>query len=265
MSLKFTKKQPIQTEHTVTDLSHFVALIAQEKQKEESEGHPEDFIFRGQEIDAALHPKLQRLLPDKVKRADRERIMLEEFRRTSAAFTGHVKVNDWDLVSIAQHHGLPTRLLDWSYSALAALWFAVAPRKPENAVVFLLKTRVNDFVTQAEEDNPDLSPFNLAATRIYRPRHVTPRIAAQRGIFTIHRMQESGGFRAVEKIPELHGRLIKFIVPPDAFHLIAQQLDGCGVNGFGLFPDLGGLCNYLAWRYVHFPEEQTLLKGTALD
>jgi hypothetical protein len=254
MSVKFTNSQTIPTEHTVADVSHFVALIAQEKQKEESEGYAEDFIFRGQDIDKALHPKLQRLLPDKVKRADRERIMLEEFRRTSAAFTGHVKVNDWDLVSIAQHHGLPTRLLDWTYSALAALWFAVAPNRPQNAVVFLLKTRVKDFITQAEEES--LTPFNLPATRIYRPRHVTPRIAAQRGIFTVHRMQESGGFRAVEKIPELHGRLVKFIVPPGAFHLIAQQLDGCGVNGFALFPDLAGLCGYLAWRYVHFPEEQ---------
>jgi hypothetical protein len=256
MSVKFVKSQTISSEHTVADVSHFVALIAQAKQKEESEGHPEDFIFRGQDIDNALLPKLQRLLADKKKRADRERIMLEEFRRTSAAFTGHVKVNAWDLVSIAQHHGLPTRLLDWTYSALAALWFAVAPRKPENAVVFLLKTRVKDFITQEEEDS--LTPFNLPATRIYRPRHVTPRIAAQRGIFTVHRMQESGAFRAVEKIPELHGRLVKFIIPPGAFHLITQQLDGCGVNGFALFPDLAGLCGYLAWRYVHFPDEQPL-------
>jgi hypothetical protein len=253
MSLKFTT-----AEHTVADVSHFVALIAQEKQKEELEGHAGDFIFRGQDINAALYPKLQRLLPDKDRRADRERIMLEEFRRTSAAFTGHVKVNDWDLVSIAQHHGLPTRLLDWTYSALAALWFAVAPNKPQDAVVFLLKTRVNDFITQTEEDT--LTPFKLPATRIYRPRHVTPRISAQRGIFTVHRMQESGGFRAVENISELNPRLIKFIVPPDAFHLIAQQLDGCGVNGFALFPDLAGLCGYLTWRYVHFPEEQPRLK-----
>ena len=254
MSLKFTKSKTSPSEHTVADVSHFVAHIAEEKQKEESKGHAEDFIFRGQAIDKALYPKLQRLLPDKERRADRERIMLEEFRRTSAAFTGHAKVNDWDLVSIAQHHGLPTRLLDWTYSALAALWFAVSPRKPENAVVFLLKTRVKDFITQAEEES--LTPFNLPATRIYRPRHVTPRIAAQRGIFTVHRMQESGGFRAVENISELHGRLIKFIIPFDAFHLIAQQLDGCGVNGFALFPDLPGLCDYLTWRYVQFPQEQ---------
>jgi hypothetical protein len=213
MSLKFTKGQTITAEHTVAGVSHFVALIAQEKHKEESEGNAEDFIFRGQDIDKLLHPKLQRLLPDKERRATRERIMLEEFRRTSAAFTGHVKVNDWDLVSIAQHHGLPTRLLDWTYSALAALWFAVSPRKPQNAVVFLMKTRVKDFITQEEEDNPNVSPFNLPATRIYRPRHVTPRIAAQRGIFTVHRMQELGGFRAVENISGFQGRLVKFIIP----------------------------------------------------
>jgi FRG domain-containing protein len=244
-------------EHDVTSVSHFVDLIAKEKEAEERIGNPEDFVYRGQDIDKSLYPMLQRLLPDKTKRAKREQLILEEFRRTSTALTGHIPITEWDLVAIAQHHGLPTRLLDWTYSALAALWFAVERRKPQNAVVWLFKTRVEDFITKEEEAKK--SPFELSSTRIYRPRFVNPRIGAQRGIFTVHRMQDSGGLYALEDIKAMSGRLVKFTIFPKYFHLIMQHLDGCGVNRFSLFPDLGGLSEYLTWRYVHFPEEHSKL------
>jgi len=119
--------------HNFTSFPAYVALLEEEKQREEDSGNKSDFIFRGQPIDKPLLPVLGR---NKTKGdlLHIEQLLLEEFKRTSLPFIEFSPQNDWQCLSLAQHHGLPTRFLDWTYSALAALWFAVRnpPVKDEN-------------------------------------------------------------------------------------------------------------------------------------
>lgn len=240
-------------EVSVKRLSEFLGHIEREKK-----GYKSDFIFRGQRTDQPLLPRLARIAPAG-KFLAREKLIFEEFRRTSQALADLDPEAEWDILSLAQHHGLPTRLLDWTYSALAALWFAVekAPKeekgKFQNAVVFLLKAQKKDFIDEKSRK----SPFENRITKIYRPRVITRRIAAQEGLFTAHYVEvEANGTErlvALENNARFRDRLMKFIIPADHFEDLREHLNGCGVNRYSLFPDLDGLCGHLKWRYFERP------------
>lgn len=237
--------------HTITTVSGFLQLVEEVKRREENSGNSSDFVFRGQREDKPLRPKLGRLVP-RGQREEIERLMFKEFKRTSVPLTSLQPSTDWDFLALAQHHGLPTRFLDWTYSALAALWFAaerepaVKDGVPQNGVVWLLKTEVLDFI----ELEADSSPFNNTKPSLYRPRVISPRIAVQRGVFTVHPMRSSERMVAFESEAGFKDRLVKFVVAAEAFPHIGKHLDSCGVNRFVLFPDLVGLCSHLEWRYT---------------
>ena len=89
-------------------------------------------LYRGQKEDWKLYPKLVRCVVENNKTQDYweiEEQILQEFKGKVCRLEGY---SDLELLTIAQHFGLPTRLLDWSTDPLVALWFAFEEEKDNN-------------------------------------------------------------------------------------------------------------------------------------
>jgi len=141
-------------------------------------------LFRGQNVNRPLLPRIARIAEERQLAYDAvvqiERDMLQRFQRESVPFLrGLQPRNDWEWLSVAQHRGLPTRLLDWTASALAALWFAVASDPPKGAnggVLWVLEVEPeHESAPSAQE-----SLFELQRTFVFQPFHIDPPCANNR-------------------------------------------------------------------------------------
>jgi len=208
-----------------------------------------DVLFRGQTSDWELLPKLMRMEFSAEEIIEKEKAILEEFERKMTLRTEIEPKNIWDLLALAQHHGLPTRLLDWSNSALFALWFAVnqKPEEGNHGVVWVLIPDKDDFRKKEEINKMELS--KITKTKIFTPSTVSSRISAQSGLFTALGISKTGEGKPLNKLKYYQDKLVKITIPADKFDEIKTQLHTLGINNSTLFPELDGLCKHLEWKY----------------
>ena len=127
-------------------------------------------LFRGQSnADWPLTPKLGRTTFRKrfgVSLPDVETKLLAEFERQAVPHLSTRSIqNSWDRLALAQHHGLPTRLLDWSTSPLVALWFAVEKPAATGAVAALWAYNVSEGDVATQDVDPLKATLNKASFR----------------------------------------------------------------------------------------------------
>jgi hypothetical protein len=208
------------------------------------------YLFRGQPVGKRLNPRLGRLAH--ASEHPPERAMLQEFKRRALPYLPHEPSNDWEWLALAQHHGMATRFLDWTANPLAGLWFAVTcPAHAEAGALWVFRTEQQDYVTDVEE----LDPLDLDRTHVFQPRHITPRIVAQSGWFTVHKyLRGKKRFVWLDLNTRYQDALLEIRVPPSAFGSILVELDRCGVNVTTLFPDLDGVARHVDWCLTALPE-----------
>jgi hypothetical protein len=237
--------------HTINTTTEYVDFICQKCK-------PEDALFRGQSVDRPLLPKLARLdLREPILAAEQK--MMSEFKRRVIPLLSARRRSKWDWLAIAQHHGMATRLLDWTLNPFAALWFAVnkPPTKEKgklhDSVVWVLVPKPRDYAPTSARQNP----FEIGRTKVFRPKHVAPRLVTQAGWFTVHKfMKTEDRFIPLERNKSYSSKLTKLLIPPNSFWEMRFDLDRFNVNAATLFPDLDGLCTHIQWLNSYLEDER---------
>lgn len=213
----------------VRSLSEFVSFVS-------DECYEPGWIFRGQREAAwGLVPSLDRHkfkgVIATIGRGKLEEKLLGEFKRRARP---HLKIeprNDWEWLSLAQHYGLPTRMLDWTQSPLVALYFALETLGNSGSAVWCIRP--------PEAQVNDVLPFKVEHLVRYDPSHLSPRITQQSGCFTVH-----------PELSPVEGKIIKVFIWLEARSTVRRELFKMGIHRASLFPDLDGICQHIVEEVI---------------
>lgn len=194
-----------------------------------------NIIYRGMKsVSYPLIPKIGRIEPpDSVgSREKNEMEILRLFKERAFQYLDFTPSSDWDWLALGQQYGLPTRLLDWTDNPLVACFFALDERSQANGVIYAYH---NDSYISVDK-HPD--PFKYREVGKFIPRHITPRITTQGGLFTVH----PNPYEPFES-----NDMDKILIPAKIQNGLRSILNIYGVNRFSLFPGLDGLAAHIEW------------------
>jgi FRG domain-containing protein len=201
--------------------------------------------------------------------AELERQLMRAFRKY-AAQDAVPHDTAWDWLALGQHHGLPTRLLDWTYSPYVALHFATQNRDcydcdgvvwcidyvraheqlPETLREGLRQEGANLFTTElldeAAPELADLEQYGRDFVLFVEPPSFDARIVNQYALFSVVARAEARLDDWIERHEEIAERIV---VPAELKWEVRDKLDQANITERVLFPGLDGISRWLARYY----------------
>ena len=203
--------------------------------------------------------------------------LLRNFRKYAQLDSGSENYSVWRWLTIAQHYGLPTRLLDWTYSPFVAMHFATVNLDlyDRDAVIWsvnyvkvnnMLPSPLSDImreegahaftVEMLERAFPDIKKFDqLAAEQpsesdlvvFFEPPSLDERIVNQFAFFSFMSSNTARLDHWLKDHPDFYFRII---IPKELKWEVRDKLDQANITERMLMPGLDGLASWLTRHYT---------------
>lgn len=261
--------RPIQT-ITATSWDHLVDLLYRESWNDELGRYRSRYAFRGlSDVTYRLETTLMRLGGDYELL---ERHLLRNFKKYA-----HQRVVEhdslWHWLSVAQHFGLPTRLLDWTYSPFVAMHFATASvdRYQRDAVIWVVNYQkvhsmlpyhlkkvledeganvlTTDMLNNAYPSFSSLLPqetYEDPVVMFFEPPSLDDRIVNQFALCSTMTDSSLSLDHWLMRYPDFGWRII---IPTSLLWEVRDKLDQANMTERVLFPGLDGLSRWLKRHY----------------
>lgn len=226
-----------------------------------------ELLYRGHEdhqykllstVGRAIAPRTSRLSVNK-----REKRLISEIKRYAVKDSYSTAIADDDIIEwaiLGRHHGLPTRLIDFSTNPLVALYFACKEVNKEKGKNVDGCIWVMSGMRDESSARVTINPWSLQKSIKYRPKKIHGRILAQNAIMIIPKdageclTKEFPVVADVNSVRTTKGskKLIKFLVPADCKSHLRKELERSGIDEARLFPGLSGIARAIAAKDYFF-------------
>ncbi len=254
-------------------LDDVMVLLAEQDYNVSTDRYRSHYLYRGM-CNAAFKMVTSLNRNCKDKQVSLEKVILNSFTKYAVLEDPSLEHSVWRQLIVGQHHGLPTRLLDWTHSPLIGLHFATDEsnigqlgthdcavwridmkellallpakyRKPlEVSRTFIMSVdALSQTVTTLEQYDKDMAADAMV---VLEPPSIDPRIINQYAFFAVVPF----GIIDMENFLDKHtNNTVKYVIKKEIAWRVRDMVDQLNINERIVYPGLDGLSKWLSRHY----------------